>query len=206
MGESGGLANGLAMGGFDVGRFVSACLEAADGGWGGAPPAVHGLLLSVVSEPAALRDALGDPAHLPSVQAWHRSDLLTVLHVVLPPETEVVPHDHGSWGWSALYTGREDHHFYAVGTGGLIEPAGEHMAEPGGCQALGAATVHRVLNPTREWACSIQVYGGDLMGRSRRRWSLDTGRAEPHDLEASRRHLEHRAELARLARPGAPSR
>lgn len=181
---------------FDVDAFVNDCLsglrEGAD-----AAAAVREVVDRTVSHPAALRATLGDLTTMPSMQTWYRSDALTVLHLVWPPDADLQPHDHGMWAAIGLYGGREDNHFYRRRDDGRIDPAGGWTLREGDVIGLGEDVVHRVANPSREWTGAIHVYGGEFFDTPRTRWSMDTFEPVAFDAAEVQRYLEEVAQRAR---------
>lgn len=183
---------------FDVEEFVTACRAALDEGTG-APAAVRELLDRTVAHPGRLERRLGPVVDLPSMTTWHRSDELTVLHLVWPPDADLAPHDHGMWAAIGLYGGQEDNHFYRRRTDGRVEPHGGRVLRGGEVVGLGPDVVHRVVNPTRSWTGAIHVYGGDFFAVPRQSWSLRTLEPRPFRADVVRDYLEATAAAARAS-------
>lgn len=183
---------------FDRDAFVDGCRDALDEG-ARAPAAVRELLERTVSTPARLTAELGDPVDLPSMTTWFRSDELTVLHLVWPPDADLAPHDHGMWAAIGLYGGREDNHFCRRRDDGRVDPTGGRTLLEGDVVGLGPDIVHRVVNPTREWTGAIHVYGGDFFATPRTSWSPPTMDPRPFDAGVVQDYLESTAATARAA-------
>jgi predicted metal-dependent enzyme (double-stranded beta helix superfamily) len=155
---------------FAVDDFVGDCLDALHtaGGHGGA--AVKEVVERAVSDPAAIEAALGPPAAAAVFSTWFRSDELTVLHVVWPPDVDLLAHDHKMWAAIGLYGGREDNRFFRVLPEGDLEVRDTKTLEAGDTTLLGNETVHAVANPSAAWTGAIHVYGGDYFVSGRRMW------------------------------------
>ena len=109
------------MGRFDKDQFVADCLAAVHSG-DRAHKQVKELVERAVSNPSGISAEVGDITHGAMKTIWHRSDELTVHHIVWPPEVELFPHDHNMWAVIGIYGGREDNQFYRRIEGGRIEP------------------------------------------------------------------------------------
>ncbi len=181
---------------FDPDTLVADCLDALAEG-AGAPAAVREVLDRAVEDPAPLRSSIGDLRTMPSMSTWYRSEELTVLHLVWPPDVDLYAHDHGMWAVIGLYGGQEDNHFYKRRDDGRIDPAGGRTLRERDVIGLGPDVVHRVANPTREWTGAIHVYGGEFFDTPRTRWSPETFEPAPFDADAVSRYLEGTAAAAR---------
>jgi len=130
---------------------------------------------------------------------WHRSDELTVLHIVWPPEVELFPHDHNMWAVIGIYGGQEDNQFYRRLENGRIEPhTGKTIAEKD-VIGLGSDVVHSVANPTRQWTAALHVYGADFYSVPRTMWNRDTYEPMTLDTGLLEKTLSAAAARARLA-------
>jgi predicted metal-dependent enzyme (double-stranded beta helix superfamily) len=172
---------------FDVDELVSQCREAL------AEPqpllAVKEVVARAVSAPGDVEAALGPPT-AGQLTALHRSDDLTVLHVVWPPGVRLFPHDHKMWAANGIYGGHEDNTlFRRVAPGGPIEPSGGRQLDAGDVILLGDDAIHAVTNPRRTWTGAIHVYGGDYFAVPRSQWDPDTLVEEPFDVERVRQVL-----------------
>lgn len=181
---------------FDPDTFVADCVAALDEGTH-APVAIRELLDRTVARPQQLRASVGTLSEQPSMTTWYRSDELTVLHLVWPPDADLAPHDHGMWAAIGLYGGREDNRFYQRRDDGRIDPAGGRTILEGDVVGLGPDVVHRVQNPTREWTGAIHVYGGEFFDTPRMSWDPVTLEPTPYDAEVVRSYLEATAQRAR---------
>jgi predicted metal-dependent enzyme (double-stranded beta helix superfamily) len=153
---------------FEVARFAAACEAAlADGG----RDAVRGVLCSAVSDPAAIIAALGEPRRAGD-RVLHRSQSLTILHIVWPPSFTQAPHNHGLWAEIGVYAGREDNIFWRrCGPEGRwpIEAIGAASLCAGHAHALSPDVIHSVTNPLDTVTAGLHIYGGDLSAASARR-------------------------------------
>ncbi|MCZ6739411.1 MAG: hypothetical protein O7C01_06520, partial [Actinobacteria bacterium] len=87
---------------FDKDRFVTDCLTAARTGQG-AHSAVRDIVELAVSTPEAIEAEVHPWSESPMMTIWHRSDELTVLHVVWPPNADLFAHDHNMWAVIGVY-------------------------------------------------------------------------------------------------------
>ena len=130
---------------------------------------------------------------------WHRSDELTVLHIVWPPDVDLYAHDHNMWATIGIYGGREDNSFYRRLADGRIEPHTGRSLFVRDVVSLGPEVVHSVANPTREWTAALHVYGGEFFTTPRTMWSRESLEPMPLDTDVLRERLERAADRARLA-------
>jgi predicted metal-dependent enzyme (double-stranded beta helix superfamily) len=178
---------------FSIDTFVGECIAAnADAGRAG----VKDLVDRVISMPTAIEAALGDTTSGPLLSTWHRSDELTILHIIWPPMVELEPHDHNMWAAIGVYGGREDNTFYRHLDDGRVEPHTEKTMMRGDSIALGADVVHSVTNPTREWTAAIHTYGGEFFTTPRTTWMGDNFDPVPFDAERTGSVLEAAAAAA----------
>ncbi len=183
---------------FDKDKFVAECLAVVRSG-DGAPVAVKEIVERTVSNPSAIETEVGDRTVSPMMTIWHRSDELTVLHVVWPPNVDLFAHDHNMWAVIGIYCGREDNQFYRRLEDGRIEPHTGKTITRGDVLMLGSDVVHSVVNPTREWTAALHLYGGGYFTTPRTMWSKDTYEPMPLDVEFIKQNLEAAAARARLA-------
>jgi predicted metal-dependent enzyme (double-stranded beta helix superfamily) len=155
---------------FAIDTFVAECLDATRAGGTSAPVAVKEVLDRVLRSPTARAAAAAPPTDIAPFTTWHRSDELTVLHVVWPPSVDLLAHDHEMWATIGLYGGREDNRYYRSLPEGGLEPSGGTTLLGGDTVALGRDVIHAVANPSREWTAAIHVYGGDYFAPARRMW------------------------------------
>jgi predicted metal-dependent enzyme (double-stranded beta helix superfamily) len=183
---------------FDKDEFVTECLAAVRDG-DRAHRAVKEIVERTVAVPSQIESEVGDVADGPMMTIWHRSDELTVLHIVWPPEVDLFAHDHNMWAVIGVYGGREDNQFYRRLDNGSVEPHTGKTITSSEVLALGSEVVHSVANPTREWTAALHVYGGEFFTTPRTMWSKDTHQPMVFDSEVLRQGLEAAADRARLA-------
>ena len=155
---------------FSVDQLVADCLDALGGDASHGALAVKEVVERAVSDPERIEAAIGPPPDLPVFSTWFTSDQLTVLHVVWPPDVDLMAHDHQMWAAIGLYGGREDNRFFRARPEGGLEQRGGRTLRAGDAVLLGDDTVHSVANPSREWTGAIHVYGGDYFISGRRMW------------------------------------
>ena len=168
---------------FDVDRFIADCRAGlADR----SPQAgIRELVSRVVSEPAQLLRALGEPAR-GGIQTLYQSDELTVLNVIWARNMTLMPHDHRMWAVIGVYTGREDNIFWRRIAGepvGRIEAAGARSLSAMDVLPLGHDIIHSVTNPLRRLTGALHVYGGDFFGADRSEWDPETLREQRFDIK-----------------------
>ena len=183
---------------FDKDQFVADCLEFVRSG-DRPQSAIKEIVARSVSSASSIEKEVGDTTTGPMLTTWHRSDDLTVLHIVWPPEVDLFAHDHNMWAVIGVYGGREDNQFYRRREDGRIEPNTGKTITSGEVVALGSDVVHSVTNPTREWTAALHVYGGDFFSTPRTMWDARTHEPMPFDVEFTNRILEAAAERARSA-------
>ncbi len=183
---------------FDKDEFVAECLTAVRSG-DRAHIDVKEIVDRAVSNPSGIAAEVGDIADDPMMTIWHRSNELTVLHIVWPPEVELFPHDHNMWAVIGIYGGREDNQFYRRLEDGRIEPHTGKTLTQRDVIGLGSDAVHSVANPTREWTAALHVYGGDFYSTPRTMWSGETYEPLTLDTDLVEKTLAAAAERARLA-------
>jgi predicted metal-dependent enzyme (double-stranded beta helix superfamily) len=168
-------------------RFIEDCQRAL--AEGPAERAMRELVARMVSEPAALQQALGEPKRA-GIQALHRSAALTVLNVVWAPGMSVMPHDHRMWAVIGIYTGREDNVFWRRlrdEPAGKIEQAGARTLEDRVAVTLGREIIHSVRNPLATFTGALHVYGGDFFAIERSEWSPETLLEQKYDVQKALR-------------------
>ncbi len=152
-----------------------------------------------VSNPAAIDAEVRPRTESPMMTIWHRSDELTVLHIVWPPDVELFAHDHNMWATIGIYGGREDNSIYRRLDDGRIEPHTGKSLFVNDVVSLGPEVVHSVANPTREWTAALHVYGGEFFTTPRTMWSRESLEPMPLDPAVIRERLDQAADRARLA-------
>ena len=167
---------------FDVAEFVAECEAAMAGKHGRA--AVREILRAAVSDPAPIIAVFGEP-RLAGVKVLHRSDSLTILHIVWPPSFTQVPHNHLLWAEIGVYSGREDNILWrrtASGSKWPIEAVGVAALGAGECHSLDSDVIHSVSNPLDKVNGGLHIYGGNLvMGAPRSMWDGETLSEAPLD-------------------------
>lgn len=186
------------MSGFDKDELVAACLAAVRSE-SDPRKAVKEIVERAVAEPSAIESAVRHRTESPMMTIWHRSDELTVLHIVWPPDVDLFAHDHNMWANIGIYGGREDNTFYRRLQDGRIEPNTGSSLLVKDVVSLGPDVVHSVANPTREWTAALHVYGGEFFTTPRTMWSKDTFEPSRLDVDFIRQRLEAAAAAARLA-------
>ena len=160
-------------------EFVDRCLRAA--GEGRAMAAVKEVVEHTIRDKRVEREL----SHAPGVHLLHRSEVVTVLNLVVPRrrgETPSVPHDHRMWAVVGLMHGKEDNHFFRR-VGATIVASGERVLGDGEVLALGREAIHAVSNPSSDESMSaLHVYGGDLLGVARSMWCEPDRTEQPYDL------------------------
>jgi predicted metal-dependent enzyme (double-stranded beta helix superfamily) len=189
---------GVPMAPFDKDQFVADCVDAVRSA-DRANKQVKELVDRAVSDPSEISAEVGDVTQDPMTTIWHRSDELTVLHIVWPPEVELFPHDHNMWAVIGIYGGREDNQFYRRIEDGRIEPHTGRTIVEQDVIGLGSDVVHSVANPTREWTAALHVYGGDFYSTPRTMWSGETLEPLVLDTDLIEKTLSAAAAQARTA-------
>lgn len=182
---------------FDKDEFVAECLTAVRAGDG--QRAVKEIVERAVSRPSLIEAEVRPWTESPMMTVWHRSEELTALHIVWPPEVDLFAHDHNMWAVIGIYGGREDNQFYKRLHDGRIEPHAEKTLLPNDVVALGDKVVHSVTNPNREWTAALHVYGGEFFTTPRTMWDKETYAPLRLDVEFIKQRLEAAASRARDA-------
>ena len=138
---------------FDPDQFVSDCLAAL--GDGHDALAVEELIARAVDDPTSIVRALGEPPDQPLFSTWYRSDELTILNIIWPPQVDLLPHDHLMWASIGLYGGREDNALFRELPDGALEQRGVKRLETGDTVVLGERAIHSVVNPTQRWTGAL---------------------------------------------------
>lgn len=180
---------------FDKDVFVAECLTAVRSGQG--QSAVKEIVERTVSSPSAIETEVRPWTESPMMTVWHRSDELTALHIVWPPEVDLFAHDHNMWAVIGIYGGREDNQFYQRLSDGRIKPHTGKTLLPNDVVSLGDKVVHSVRNPTREWTAALHVYGGEFFTTPRTMWDKTTYDPLHLDIDFIKRNLEEAAARAR---------
>lgn len=146
----------------------------------------------VVSNPAAILKALGEPTRA-EMQTLYRADDLTILNVIWAPWMNLLPHNHQMWAVIGIYTGREDNIFWRRipgAPGGKLEAAGARALSEKDAVPLGRDIIHSVSNPIPRLTGALHVYGGDFFGVPRSEWDAETLLEQPLEGEKMRQRFE----------------
>jgi predicted metal-dependent enzyme (double-stranded beta helix superfamily) len=175
---------------FDLDRFIADCRDALAED----PPqkAVREILARALSDPAAVRDALGQPSRA-QVQKLHVATDLVILNAVWAPGMTIMPHNHNMWAVIGLYDGREDNIVWRRikdEAGGRVEAAGAKSLSTGDCATLGHDIIHSVTNPIARFSGAIHIYGGDFFNAPRSEWDPETLLEGPYSVEKTVRIFE----------------
>ena len=175
---------------FDLDRFIADCRDALAED----PPqkAVREILARALSDPAAVRDALGAPSRA-QVQRLHVATDLVILNAVWAPGMTIMPHNHNMWAIIGMYDGREDNIFWRRiqdEAGGRVEAAGAQALSTGECATLGPDIIHSVTNPVDRFSGALHIYGGDFFNAPRSEWDPETLLEKPYSVEKTLRMFE----------------
>jgi predicted metal-dependent enzyme (double-stranded beta helix superfamily) len=171
---------------FQIGRFIEECQAAVKES--DAISAVHELVARVVSEPAQVLRALGEPERS-GVQTIYKANDLTILNVCWGPRMEFHPHDHRMWAVIGIYGGCEQNTFYRRSKAGLTKHGTKELNAKNAI-ALGDTIIHAVTNPLDQITGAIHIYGGDFFGTPRSEWDPKTLEERPYDVEHTMRAFE----------------
>ena len=143
-------------------------------------------LTILVKEFIADKDRLGDMRALArndEETLLYNGDDLTIVHVRLSPNVHFPPHNHHMPVIIGLYEGAEHHRIYRIDDG---QPTlvGEFSIDTGDVRMLNRDVVHSVCNVADEgYACSVNIYLGDLLRQERNVWSHDGSERRPYSDE-----------------------
>ncbi len=163
----------------DVDRFVEDCIAA--NAESDAQGAVLEVIERAVSDPAAVRTALGEPDRA-GMAVLHRSESLTIFNAVWTPQMNLMPHDHLMWANIGIYAGREDNIFWRRTENG-IEAKGVAALFEKDAAPLRLDAIHSVTNPLLSFTGGIHIYGGDFFDTPRSLWDAETLEEGPSDGE-----------------------
>lgn len=194
---------------FDLDAFVADCRRLAAGPH--APARVLERMREAIADPAGIAAAVAPlAAGVGALDApLFRSDDLTVLNVTLAPGLMTIPHDHAMWAVVGIYQGEEVNTFYrpaADGEGagasdGALAESNHRSVPAGEAILLGEAVVHAIHNPLPSPTLGLHVYGGDLLGASRRMWDPGLAGAHAYDIPQFYRWSRELALSRRAASP-----
>jgi len=126
------------------------------------------------------------PVEAGGLTAIHRSDDLTILHVVWAPNMSLYPHDHRMWAVIGVYGGQEDNTFYKRRSAGVgLEMVNGKSLGEKDVVVLGDQVIHSVTNPRRAYTAAIHVYGGDFFATSRSEWASPEAPEQPYSVEGA---------------------
>ena len=171
---------------FEKERFVEECraaLKESD-----THAAIRELVARIVSEPAHIVRALGEPQRA-GVETIYKADNLTILNLCWGPRMEFKPHDHRMWAVIGIYGGREQNIFYRRSEHGLKQHGTKELNAKD-TTPLGATIIHAVTNPLDQITGAIHVYGGDFFATPRSEWDPKTFEEHPYDVEHTMRAFE----------------
>jgi predicted metal-dependent enzyme (double-stranded beta helix superfamily) len=171
---------------FDKERFIEECRALLKEKQ--AQAAIRELVAKVVSEPAQIVRALGEPK-VSGVQTLYCGDDMTILNLCWGPQMVFKPHDHRMWAVIGIYTGREQNFFFRRDGQGLKRHGWKELNAKD-TVPLGAAIIHAVTNPLDQITGAIHVYGGDFFATPRSEWDPKTFREQPYDVEHTMRAFE----------------
>jgi len=182
---------------FEKERFIEECrlaLKESD-----ARAAIRALVEKVVSDPAQVVRAVGEPQRA-GVETLYRADDLTILNLCWGPRMQFHPHDHRIWAVIGIYGGREENIFFRRDGRGLTRHGTKELNAKD-TVPLGATIIHAVTNPLDRITGAIHVYGGDFFATPRSEWDPMTFEEHPYDVEHTLRAFE---ESNRLLDAGTP--
>jgi predicted metal-dependent enzyme (double-stranded beta helix superfamily) len=139
--------------------------------------AICATLKKAIVDPDAIAEAMekNQPGGAQAGALVHRSDDLTIMHVVAAPGFTSPAHDHTLWAIVGQYKGQEDNRFFEEREGQLVE-VGTRSIHAGEVVPLDDTVIHAIKNPrSEEPCCALHVYGGDLIGAERSFWEPETG-------------------------------
>jgi predicted metal-dependent enzyme (double-stranded beta helix superfamily) len=104
----------------------------------------------------------------------HRAPTFTVSSVVWAPGEVAPPHTHETWGAIGLISNAIEERRYEVRENDTVRPVDHQRHTPGATSVLiPDDDVHSMHNLTKTETVEIHVYGKDLTGLRRKRWSLE---------------------------------
>ncbi len=107
----------------------------------------------------------------------------TITSVVFPQGYCTPVHNHDTWGMIGIWRGEEQEERFKRTDDGTrsghveLRPAGTMTNTPGSiCHLLPPdEEIHRIRTVSPEPSCSVHVYGGDIFGKTRQQYDLETG-------------------------------
>ena len=159
---------------FDPQEFVDSCQAALKEH---SPElAVKELVGRAMSRPSEVESAFGAPTQ-GGVTTLHRSNELTVLHIIWPPGIVLYPHNHNLWAVIGLYGGQEDNTFYR------LNPKDTTLIRAGSKALQAQDAIHAVANPLGVYTGAVHVYGGDFFTEPRSEWDNEESAEQPYSMD-----------------------
>lgn len=107
----------------------------------------------------------------------HRSPTFTVSSIVWAPGEVAEPHNHETWGAIGLVSNRIEERRYELAPNELIRPVDHHALSHGAVSLLVPdEDIHSMHNLSKTETVEIHVYGKDLSGLQRKKWTLEGDR------------------------------
>lgn len=103
----------------------------------------------------------------------HRAPTFTISSIVWAPGEVAPPHTHETWGAIGLVANRIEERRYELRADQTVRPVEHRRHDRGAVSVLVPDDdIHSMHNLTGADTVEIHVYGKDLTGLTRRRWSL----------------------------------
>ena len=101
-------------------------------------------------------------------------------------------HNHNTWGLIGIWRGEEQEERFKRADDGTradhvqLRPAGTQINTPGSiCHLIPPdEEIHRIRTVSPQPSCSVHVYGGDIFGKTRQQYNLDTGTVKEFQVKA----------------------
>jgi predicted metal-dependent enzyme (double-stranded beta helix superfamily) len=104
----------------------------------------------------------------------HRSPTFTVSSIVWAPGEVAEPHNHETWGAIGVLSNTIEERRYEEVEDDRLRPLTHHALRRSAVSLLiPDGDIHSMHNLTKQETVEIHVYGKDLTGLQRKRWSLD---------------------------------
>ena len=138
---------------------------------------VGGLLQELVVQPGAVPEQFARRSDEHGGRGrWilHRAPTFTISSIVWAPGEVAPPHTHETWGAIGLVSNRIEERRYERAGEDRVRPVDHQRHDRGAVSVLVPDDdIHSMHNLTREDTVEIHVYGKDLTGLLRKRWSLE---------------------------------
>ncbi len=166
---------------FDSQEFIDSCQTALKEH---APElAIKELVERAMSRPSEVVSAFGTPTQ-GGITTLHRSNELTVLHIIWPPGVVLYPHNHNLWAVIGLYGGQEDNTFFRLNPKDTtLVRAGSKALRAQDTIVLGKDAIHAVANPLGVYTGAVHVYGGDFFAEPRSEWDNEQSPEQPYSVD-----------------------